>query len=166
MHDDWGHHSEMSKLCRYQSCAITRGFKFCCFLVFNAQVTYLTAIMTLTPFFYHCLYLLWNIICKGEAVLAQCWKHSPSTSMAWVWFPDEPSFVEWVCWFSLYSVLRVFSSGTPDFPSQQKPTWNFDLICSDSVWLVLSSIRKAAVLCLIQWDLNKVISLIFVEEVT
>jgi len=76
--------------------------------------------------------------------------------MAWVWFPDEPSFVEWVCWFSLYSVLRGFPSGTPVFPSHQKPTWNFDLICCDSVWLVVSSIRKATVLCLIQWDLNNI----------
>ena len=75
--------------------------------------------------------------------LAQWWQRSPSTHMARVRFSDLPSHVDWVCWFSTL-LWDVFPGATPVFPFHWKPT--FDLICCDSVWFVVSLIRKASVL--------------------
>ena len=147
----------MSKLCRYQSCAITHGFKFCCFLIFYAQVTYLTAIMTLTPFLPLFILIVKHNLQRGSSVGA--------VLKALITFHQHGlGLISWravICGMSLLVLFvlcfETFFLGYSGFPLSAKTNMKFwfDLICCDSVWLVVSSIRKATVLCLIQWDLNK-----------
>ena len=61
-----------------------------------------------------------------------------SPNMAQVRFPDPPSYEDWVCW------LSTLLSGTPDFPSYQKST--FDLICYISVWFAVYPTSKGTAL--------------------
>ena len=96
-----------------------------------------------------------------RAGLTQWQDHSSSTNnfffMSWVRFSDLSSELYGLSLLVLHSALSSFSSGTPVFPSHQKPT--FDLICCDSVWFVVSSISKDIVVVSIHWDLNKVITI-------
>lgn len=171
MHYNWGHHSDMSKLCRYQSWAITRGFMFCCFLVFNAQVTFLTAIMTLTPYIKTLFLPLFIFIVKhnlqrgssvGAVVRAFTFHHHGLGLISWPAVICGMSLLVLfvLCFERFFPQVLRFS---PLSKNQHEILIWFVVICCDSVWLVVSSIRKATVLCLIQWDLNKVISIIFVE---
>ena len=87
--------------------------------------------------FRHSLRFLWRSVKKRSADcrpgtntgMAQWWKHSPSTNVSRVRFPNPASYVGWVCcWFS--PLLRGFSSGFCGFPPPQKSTF----LNSNSIW--------------------------------
>ena len=64
------------------------------------------------------------------ARVAQWWEHSPPTNVARVQIPASTPYVGWVCcWFSPL-LQKVFSPGTPVFPSPHKPT----IPNSNSIW--------------------------------
>lgn len=135
MHDNWGHHSEMSKLCRYQSCAITRGFKFYWFLVFNAQVTYLTAIMTLTPFLPLFIFIVKHNLQRGSSVGA--------VLKAFTFHQHGLGLISWravICGMSLLVLFVLcferFFLGYSGFPLSAKTNMKFWF---DLLWFSLIS---------------------------
>ena len=63
--------------------------------------------------------------CRGT-VMAQRRKHSSSTNVAWVQFPDSASYVGWVCWFSSLLCSKRFFPWYSAFSLSSKT-----YICSD-----------------------------------
>ena len=77
----------------------------------------------------------------GEQGMAQWWEHLPPTNVAQVQLLASTPYVGWFLMLVLSLALRGFSSGTPVFPSPQKPTlpnsnsiWNAWACLSEFIW--------------------------------